>query len=200
MGNVCRNVWDPQVDRVRYSVCICDTASDFVWQRGPPLESHVKDWPFCDIHERLGSDPDATTTLNAPQTAAQQQLAKRFAYRKIEALEDNLLFSHEPQHIEQQITDIALQYGIVSDYTSLIAVEEKISRDPSVHGLAATEVPSAMPAGNTMAFPQGSLGLAWRWALSLVFTLLAILFGLATLCQVRSHSQSSDYPQNRAGA
>ena len=172
---------------------------------GEPVLADAR-WQSADISGEIiisGSQGEHTwnrTLQLTPQTAAQQQLAKRFAYRKIEALEDNLLFSHEPQHIEQQITDIALQYGIVSDYTSLIAVEEKISRDPSVHGLAATEVPSAMPAGNTMAFPQGSLGLAWRWALSLVFTLLAILFGLATLCQVRSHSQSSDYPQNRAGA
>ena len=140
----------------------------------------------------------------SPQPTEQQQLAKRFAYRKIEALEDSLMFSRQPRQIEhqieQQITDIALQYGIVTNYTSLIAVEEQIGRDPATHGLAASVVPSAMPAGNTMAFPQGSLGLAWRWLLAIVFTLLAILFGMATLYQVRSHHQSALYSYNRAGA
>ncbi len=131
------------------------------------------------------------------QTTTGQQLAKRFAYRKIESLEDSLLFDNQPDKIEQQITDIALTYGIVSNYTSLIAIEDKISRDPSLHGLNAAEIPSAMPAGNTMAFPKGSLGIAWRWMLALLFSVLAVLFGLATLYQVRSHGHSPDQFNNQ---
>ena len=120
-------------------------------------------------------------------TDEQTQLAKRFARRKIEALEDSRLFSNQPQDIEDNITDIALAYGLVTPYTSLIAVDDQPVRDPASDPLAATEIPSAMPFGNTMAFPQGSIGLALKWLMALIFSLLSVVFALATLHQVRSH-------------
>lgn len=113
-------------------------------------------------------------------------LEKRWAHRKIESLEDSLLFGADPYKVKQQITDTALEYSLVTRYTSLVAVEEKVARDPATEALKIRKVPSAMPAGNTMNLPQGSAGIAFRFLLSIVFSLLAVLFSLATLKQTRS--------------
>lgn len=116
------------------------------------------------------------------------QLAKQFAGRKIEFLEDSRLFGKPSEDIEQRVTEVALEYGLVTSYTSLVAVEQKPARNPVTDDLFSSELPSAMPFGNTMPFPQGSLGLALRWIMAVIFSLLSVLFALATLQQVRSHA------------
>jgi Ca-activated chloride channel family protein len=127
--------------------------------------------------------------LSLPAATTQSgQLAKQFAAKKITALQDSQLFHHSPQQVEKQITDLALDYGLVTPFTSLVAVAEKVVRDLVKDTLQATEVPAAMPFGNTMAFPQGSLGLTLRWLLAAVFSLLSVIFALATLQQVRSYT------------
>ncbi|MEM7256991.1 MAG: marine proteobacterial sortase target protein [Pseudomonadota bacterium] len=160
---------------------------------GEPIEADLRWENGLDNAEIIVSGEHAGQAwhrkLNLPDASGtQSQLAKRFAYKKIESLEDNRLFSDNPAKIETRITDIALDYGLVTAYTSLIAVEEIPARDPTVDALASAEVPTAMPAGNTMAFPQGSLGLVLRWILALVFSALSVIFALATLQQVRSYA------------
>ncbi len=137
--------------------------------------------------EHAGQPWSRKLNLPAPD-ANQSQLAKRFAYKKIEALEDSRLFSDNPAQLEQQATRIALEYGLVTRHTSLVAIEQTPQRDPTATPLNKAQIPSAMPLGNTMAFPQGSLGLLLRWLLALMFSVLSIIFALATLQQVRSHA------------
>ncbi len=124
-------------------------------------------------------------TPSADTEQADSQLYKLWARRKIESLEDSLLFNADPGYIKNEITSTALDYGLVSKYTSLVAVEDIVERDPLATPLASAAVPSAMPSGNTMPFPQGSLGITMRIAMAMVFSLLAVLFSLATLQQVR---------------
>lgn len=115
------------------------------------------------------------------------ELHKRWAKRKIDALEDSLLFGGDHESITKTITDTALSYNLVSKYTSLVAVEHIIERDPLATTLASAAVPSATPYGSTMALPQGSLGIGLRLLIAVVFSLMAVLFSLATLQQVRTH-------------
>ncbi len=119
-------------------------------------------------------------------TGNRSELHKRWAKRKIESLEDSLLFGSNPEEITEKITQTALDYGLVSQYTSLVAVELEVSRDPLATGLNSAEVPSAIPFGNTMSLPQGSLGIGFKALLAMLFSISAVLFSLATLQQVRN--------------
>lgn len=137
--------------------------------------------------QRLSLATPAASDENHNAENHTADLHKRWAKRKIESLEDSLLFGGDYQSVEDAITATALNYSLVSKYTSLVAVEQLIARVPEASPLATSAVPSAMPAGNTMALPQGSIGIGIRLVLSAMFSLLAILFGLATLHTVRIH-------------
>ncbi len=123
--------------------------------------------------------------LNIGETSAAQGLGKRWAARAIEALDDNLLLGASPQAVEQDITALALEYGLITRYTSLVAVAEQASRNIASEGVTPALIPASMPAGNTMGFPQGALGVRTQLLLSAVLFSLSILLGLATLQQVR---------------
>ncbi|OED42261.1 marine proteobacterial sortase target protein [Chromatiales bacterium (ex Bugula neritina AB1)] len=118
-------------------------------------------------------------------TDGDQGLYKLWARRKIDDLENRLLLGADQNNTERQVTETALNYGLVTRYTSLVAVENEVVRDPAIEPLAKTAVPSIIPAGNTMHFPQGGLGIGLRLALTLIFSVLAIVFSLATLQQVQ---------------
>ena len=75
---------------------------------------------------------------------------------------------------------------MVTRYTSLIAVDQQVAREPAANALKRTAIPSAMPHGNTMLLPQGSLGIGLKLLLATIFSIGAILFGLATLRQVQT--------------
>ncbi len=128
---------------------------------------------------QINTQPDNT------DSGATQGLDKLWAYRKIQSLEDELLFGADATKTEVAITQVALDYSLVTRYTSLVAVEEASSRDPALARIKTAAVPQAMPHGNTMMFPQGSLGTTARFLLSLLFALCSILFALATLRQTK---------------
>ena len=119
-------------------------------------------------------------------------LEKQWAHRKIESMENSLLFSNDHKTIEQRITDLALRYSMVTRYTSLVAVDQQVVRNPNTQSLTSAAIPSAIPHGNTMMLPQGSLGIGLRLLLASLFSLGAILFGLATL-----HHTKTDYLHQR---
>jgi len=115
-------------------------------------------------------------------------LSKLWAHRKIQSLENQLLFNVNPAELEESITNIALSYSLVTKFTSLVAVEQDTSQNPSrpaSKNLHTVAVPQAIPSGNTMFFPQGSLGTKSRLIVSLLFALLSVVFGLASLHQTR---------------
>jgi len=127
---------------------------------------------------KLGSLSNQTTARHNTQG-----LDKLWAFRKIQSLEDKLLQDANPLEVEKDVTDIALSYSLVTKYTSLVAVEDGISRDPSASSLKPTSLPQSIPAGNTMQYPQGSLGTTIRFLISLVLALLAVLIVLPKLRQ-----------------
>ena len=134
---------------------------------------------------------DRSADKNPVDTAG---LDKLWAYRKISSLEDRLLFGADSQATQDAITQVALDYSLVTRYTSLVAVEEKISRPKPINAmtegttdttgqqlLKTQFVPLAMPSGNTMLFPQGSLDTKLKFLVSFGLTFFTLLFSLVTL-------------------
>jgi len=113
-------------------------------------------------------------------------LEKQWVHRKIESMENSLLFAADPQSIKQQITNLALEYSMITSYTSMIAVDHQIVHADESRMPVSKKVPVAVPQGNTMLLPQGGLGIGLRLLLTAVFSAGAVLFGLATLRQAQT--------------
>ena len=100
-------------------------------------------------------------------------LAALWARSKIEALEDSRLFGTDPDEVRRDVVGLALEFGLLTPYTSLVAVDKTPSR-PQAAGLESNDIPSLLPAGSTLAtgFSQTATGWPARLALALL-TLLA---------------------------
>ena len=96
------------------------------------------------------------------------------ARKQIEDLTDDLMLNSEidRQSIEQEITDIALQHHLVSEFTSLVAVD----RNPDLTRLVALQKKSEQ-SNKVLAqanFPQTALG----WKLQLIIGLFLLMLTL----------------------
>lgn len=112
---------------------------------------------------------DATDTGDAGTN-----LAKLWARKKIESLEDGLLFGTDPELTRLEITDVALEYGLLTKHTSLVAVD-KTPRRAADELLAASNIPGLLPAGssqNLASFPSTATG--WLAQLLLSVFVLAL--------------------------
>ncbi len=102
-------------------------------------------------------------------------LAKLWARKKIEALEDSLMFGADPELTQLEITGLALDYGLLTRHTSLVAVDKTPRRNGN-EPLAQTGVPGLLPAGSSTqlaGFPSTATGWLPRSLLSLFVLLLA---------------------------
>lgn len=93
-------------------------------------------------------------------TSSAPSVAMQWARQKISDLEDEQRYSDDSGLHEQTITQLAMQTGLVTRYTSLIAVEERSSR-PDSKGMDSRQIANAMPLGNQMMgidLPQGAAG------------------------------------------
>jgi len=114
-------------------------------------------------------------------------LAKLWARKKIEALEDSLMFGADPELTQLEITRLALDYGLLTRHTSLVAVD-KTPRRGQDESLVQSDIPGLLPAGSTAqfaAFPSTATG----WVAQLLLSLLVLL--LATSMLVFSGSRLS---------
>jgi len=117
-------------------------------------------------------------------------LAKLWARKKIEALEDSLMFGADPELTQLEITGLALDYGLLTRHTSLVAVD-KTPRRSKGESLAQSEIPGLLPAGSTTqtaAFPSTATG----WLTQLLLSLFVLL--IATCMLVFS---SSRFPMSK---
>jgi len=102
-------------------------------------------------------------------------LAKLWARKKIEALEDSLMFGADPELTQLEITGLALDYGLLTRHTSLVAVDKTPRRNKD-ELLAQSEVPGLLPAGSslqTAAYPSTATGWLTQLLLSLFVLLIA---------------------------
>ena len=93
-------------------------------------------------HRRLGLG----TTLDFSDAAKGKGVAALWARNKITALEESEIHGADPEMVKREITKTALDYGLVSKYTSLVAVDVTPSR-PQGEDVVSTKVPTLLPAG-----------------------------------------------------
>ena len=105
-------------------------------------------------------------------------VARLWGRARIDALEDELRRGGDIESLRPAIVDVALRHGLVSSYTSLVAVDRTPAR-PTDEMLASTRLANATPAGS-LAFAQGSTG----WTRELLLA-LALALGGALLLRTR---------------
>jgi Ca-activated chloride channel family protein len=101
-------------------------------------------------------------------------LGKVWARERIDALGRKMRFGiADPKDIEAQIVDLALAHHLVSDYTSLVAVDVTPAR-PMHEGLASKQAPTAAPVGGAWARSTGFAGTATPAPLLLLIGIFAL--------------------------
>jgi len=102
-------------------------------------------------------------------------LAILWARKKIEALEDGLMFGADRELTQLEITGLALDFGLLTRYTSLVAVD-RTPRRGIAEALTRTDVPALLPAGASSrlaGYPNTATGWLSQLLLSLFVLLLA---------------------------
>jgi len=109
-----------------------------------------------------------------PETVSgRETLATLWARRKVEALQDSVMFGANPDHMRAEITAVALEHGLLTPYTSLVAVDRTPSR-PASERLARSDVPSLLPAGSAAGVPFPATATGWKAQFALSLLVLAI--------------------------
>ena len=94
-------------------------------------------------------------------TEGTDTLATLWARRKIESLEDGLVFGADAGLTQAQMTDVALEYGLLTAHTSLVAVDHSPAR-PVGEALATGNIPGLLPAGSTQTFSFAQTATGWK--------------------------------------
>ncbi|HKX55885.1 MAG TPA: marine proteobacterial sortase target protein, partial [Xanthomonadales bacterium] len=98
--------------------------------------------------------------------AGSDSLATLWARGRVEALQDSRLFlDTDAGALRQSIIDVALEFGLLTQYTSLVAVDHTPVR-PAAEGLAQEQIANLLPAGSalqTQGFSATAAG--WQWQL-----------------------------------
>lgn len=114
-------------------------------------------------------------------------LATLWARSKIEALEDSRIFGVDPDTIRAEVLNLALGFGLLTQYSSLVAVDKTPAR-PGSQVLELDEIPSLLPAGSGIA--SGFSKTATGWMTQLVLALVSLLVATGMLLYL---------PPSRAG-
>lgn len=139
--------------------------------------------PFRETITLESIEETTEKTASASQSMSAPSVAMHWARQKISALDDEQRHAADPEMNRQAITRLAMQTGLVTRYTSLIAVEEEPSR-PLNEPLDNASVANRLPQGNQMTgitLPQGAAGVdTLLWA-----SLIMGMSGLALLTASR---------------
>ncbi len=102
-------------------------------------------------------------------------LATLWARSKIEALQDSRIFGLDADLIRLQVTALALEHGLLTPYTSLVAVDHSPAR-PAAENLQSDAIANLLPAGSatsTAGFSATATGWKTQLALSLLCLFIA---------------------------
>ncbi|MBW8368689.1 MAG: marine proteobacterial sortase target protein [Arenimonas sp.] len=109
--------------------------------------------------------------LGGMNTTPSPGIGRLWARARINALEDDLRRGGDSDSLKPMIVDVALRHGLVSAYTSLVAVDRTPVR-PKDQGLGSTQMMNSVPDGS-LEFAQGSTGWLRELLLALVLALSA---------------------------
>lgn len=115
----------------------------------------------------------ARVPLVAAEAADGNGVSRLWARARITALDDQLRQGVPEEEVRAQVLEVALRHGLVSRYTSLVAVDRTPAR-PADADLASAEFANAIPDGS-LAFANGSTPARMRLALAVGLLLLAAL-------------------------
>jgi len=125
------------------------------------------------------NDQDWNLSVNAWDAASGipggDNLANLWARKKIEALEDGLMFGADRELTQLEITGLALDFGLLTRHTSLVAVDKTPRRNKG-QALAKSDIPGLLPAGtasHSTGFPSTATGWLSQLLLSVFVLLLA---------------------------
>ncbi len=118
------------------------------------------------------------TESRALPSAGGANLAMLWARSKIEALEDSQIFGADPEYVRANILELALDFGLLTRYTSLVAVDKTPAR-PASKDLAREDVPSLLPAGRGMS--SGFSGTATGWVARMLLALFSVFVATGML-------------------
>lgn len=122
--------------------------------------------------------------------SGEDNLAKLWARRKIEALEDSLMFGADPELTRLEITAVALEYGLLTRHTSLVAVD-KTPRRSNGDSLAQTDIPGLLPGSTQLAgYPKTATG----WLSQLLLSMFVLLLATSMLLFSSSHLPMTRHP------
>jgi Ca-activated chloride channel family protein len=102
------------------------------------------------IRGRIGQK-SWTRELALPRPSEERGIAKLWARQKIESAMDRLSEGVEPAVVRGEVVDVAMRHHLVSQYTSLVAVD----RTPA--GIVAAACKSVEPSETSGAGPEGEL-------------------------------------------
>jgi Ca-activated chloride channel family protein len=112
-------------------------------------------------------------TLSLQKTPS-KGIAKLWGKAKIEALTDKLILRQgDEAQLKQAIIGLSMKHRILTPYTSFIAVDKTVSRQPG-QALKQSNVDNLIPKGTQ--FPSTALDIQPLYAISLLFALLGLLF------------------------
>lgn len=105
------------------------------------------------------------------ETKGSNTIATLWARKKVEALEESIVFGADQESTRAQITQVALDYGLLTSQTSLVAVDKTPARLSS-EKLNTEHIPSLLPAGSgqSIGFAQTATG----WRTQLLLSLLTL--------------------------
>jgi len=94
------------------------------------------------LHGSIGNEP-WTKELALPAPGTSESIARLWGREKIESLMDHLSDGSDPKGVEAAVISVALQHHLVSQYTSLVAI------DQTPQGLNPTCKSELLPADNS---------------------------------------------------
>lgn len=106
--------------------------------------------------------------------AGSESIASLWARSRVESLEDSRIFGVDAAQVREAVLETALDYGLLTAYTSLVAVDKTPVRRQD-ESMDRSEVGNLLPAGSTLSagFSQTATGWPLRLALSLLSLLIA---------------------------
>jgi len=88
-----------------------------------------------------GESKNYTTTFEFPDYGTlHPELERLWAFAKIEDLQNRLDYFGEDADIEQAITDVAVEFGLVTDYTSMLVLREERYQELGINRLNQSRV------------------------------------------------------------
>lgn len=128
--------------------------------------------------------------------AGSDSLATLWARGRVEAIQDSRLFlDTDAESLRQSIIDVALEFGLLTQYTSLVAVDRTPVR-PAAEGLTREQIPNLLPAGSALQV-QGFSNTAAGWQWQLLGAVMLLLFSSAMLWFAAPSRPKSSPPVGR---